>query len=174
MHLRLLVYATFITLLSCHIANSTKTLKNHNNIHAPTTKYSSISHKRNTTVSSKKTLIDITGSEFPETNYQQPEFFFDTKHDFGNFEHQEILKDSEVTAEDSNTVRGEQKSGSLDTKADEFSMPSHGGNEQESFDNDNLDTAAGENAIEKNAQSDTYSYDDDSSKYFVNPPPGKT
>ena len=121
----------------------------------------------NHTSPSKKTLIDITGSEFPETNYQTPEFFFDTVHDFGEYDNEEILKQSEVKLEKEgdNTVGGNGRSDLIDSNQDEMSS-FKALTKQENFDNDDLEAInqANEQAMENtihNEGGETYKYDDE-------------
>lgn len=120
----------------------------------------------------KKTLIDITGSEFPETNYQQQEFFFDTTHDFGEFDNEEILRQSEVKLDDDydSSVPGNGRSDLLSSKQDS----SFNALTQESFDNDDLEAInlANEQAMEKygTEQDDTYKYDDDANSFYPTTP----
>ena len=114
---------------------------------------------------SKKTLIDITGSEFPETNYQQQDFFFDMAHDFGDYDNEEILRQSEMKpdAEYDTSIPGNGRSDLLGLPQEQ--MSSFNALTQESFDNDDLEAInqANEQAMESYTkdQEDTYKYDDD-------------
>ena len=127
----------------------------------------------NVTVSrfSKKTLIDITGSEFPETNYQQPEFFFDTMHDFGDYDNEEILRQSEGRLDGDITAPGNSRSDLADSKQNELS--SFSSLTQESFDNDQLEAIdqANEQAMENRGNDEeTYRYDDDVNSFYPTTP----
>ena len=124
---------------------------------------------------SKKTLIDITGSEFPETNYQQQEFFFDTTHDFGEFDNEEILRQSEAKLDNdygTTSVLGNSRSDLLGPKDDQIS--SFNALTQESFDNDDLEAInqANEQAMEKygSDEEDTYKYDEDANSIYPTTP----
>ena len=118
---------------------------------------------------SKKTLIDITGSEFPDTNYQQQEFFFDTAHDFGEFDNEEILQQSELKSDnDYGAMIGNGRSDLIGQQQD--SMSSFNALTQESFDNDDLEAInqANEQAMEKygSEPEDSYRYDEDVNSFY--------
>eukprot|EP00794_Sanderia_malayensis_P016668 gene16668-18360_t len=133
--------------------------------------------KKNKTLASKKTLIDITGSEFPTINYQQPEFFFDTAHDFGKYDKDEIKVNSQISVEkEADTTRGaEERSKMFDnSKGNNALMTTTG--PDESFDNDTVEASVNERTMDKlgGVQSDSYQYDDNDAQYFVNQRPDNT
>lgn len=120
----------------------------------------------------KKTLIDITGSEFPETNYHQQEFFFDTTHDFGDYDNEEILNQSELKLDNEyeTSVLGNGRSDLLGQKE----MSSFDAITQESFDNDDLEAINQENerVMEKYGRDDddTYKYDEEGDSFYPTTP----
>ena len=118
---------------------------------------------------SKKTLIDITGSEFPDTNYQQQEFFFDTAHDFGEFDNEEMLQQSELkSGNEYGAMVGTGRSDLIGQQQNE--MSSFNALTQESFDNDDLEAInqANEQAMEKygSEPEDSYRYDEEVNSFY--------
>ena len=124
----------------------------------------------------KKTLIDITGSEFPETNFQQQEFFFDMAHDFGEYDNEEILRQSELGS-DTEYGAPEPGNGRSDLLGpQQEQMSSFNVLTQESFDNDDMEAInqANEQAMEKYGREDedTYKYDEDVNSFYPTTPGG--